>query len=172
MVSHGGPTGVASPSLGPKLQYWTQRGFAVVDVNYGGSSGYGRAYRERLDDAWGIVDVDDVVNAARFLVARGDVDPERLAIRGASAGGYTTLAALAFRDTFKAGASHYGIGDLESLARDTHKFESRFSTAGRPYPPCRPVPSAAANFVDGFRAPDPFQARGRPCRPASASLTP
>jgi dipeptidyl aminopeptidase/acylaminoacyl peptidase len=135
VVSHGGPTGTTSAALGPKLQYWTQRGFAVVDVNYGGSSGYGRAYRERLDGAWGIVDVDDVVNAARFLVARGDVDPKRLAIRGASAGGYTTLAALAFRDVFQAGASHYGISDLETLARDTHKFESRYldSLVG-PYP--------------------------------------
>ncbi|MCE9660705.1 MAG: prolyl oligopeptidase family serine peptidase [Burkholderiales bacterium] len=135
VISHGGPTGATSASLGPRLQYWTQRGFAVVDVNYGGSSGYGRAYRERLDGRWGVVDVDDVVNAARFLVARGDVDPERLAIRGASAGGFTTLAALAFRDVFHAGASHYGIGDLEALARDTHKFESRYldSLVG-PYP--------------------------------------
>jgi dipeptidyl aminopeptidase/acylaminoacyl peptidase len=135
VVSHGGPTGATNAALDPKLQYWTQRGFAVVDVNYGGSSGYGRAYRERLDGAWGVVDVDDIANAARFLVARGDVDPKRLAIRGASAGGYTTLAALAFRDVFQAGASHYGISDLETLARDTHKFESRYldSLVG-PYP--------------------------------------
>ena len=135
VVSHGGPTGATNPALNPRLQYWTQRGFAVVDVNYGGSSGYGRAYRERLDGRWGIVDVDDVVSAARFLVARGDVDPRRLAIRGASAGGYTTLAALTFRDAFHAGASHYGISDLETLARDTHKFESRYldSLVG-PYP--------------------------------------
>ncbi|MEP7303068.1 MAG: prolyl oligopeptidase family serine peptidase [Caldimonas sp.] len=135
VISHGGPTGVAGASLGPRLQYWTQRGFAVVDVNYGGSSGYGRAYRERLDGAWGIVDVDDVVHGARFLVARGDVDPQRLAIRGASAGGFTTLAALAFRSVFHAGASHYGVSDLEALARDTHKFESRYldSLVG-PYP--------------------------------------
>ena len=135
VISHGGPTGVNNPSLGPRLQYWTQRGFAVVDVNYGGSSGYGRAYRERLDGRWGIVDVDDVVNAARYLVGRGDVDPGRLAIRGGSAGGFTTLAALAFRNTFHAGASHYGVSDLEALARDTHKFESRYldSLVG-PYP--------------------------------------
>jgi len=135
VISHGGPTGVSNPSLGPRLQYWTQRGFAVVDVNYGGSSGYGRAYRERLDGQWGVVDVDDVVNAARFLVGRGDVDPDRLAIRGASAGGFTTLAALAFRDAFHAGASHYGVSDLEALARDTHKFEARYldSLVG-PYP--------------------------------------
>jgi len=151
VVSHGGPTGVDNPALGPRLQYWTQRGFAVVDVNYGGSSGYGRAYRERLDGRWGVVDVDDVVNAARFLVARGDVDPERLAIRGASAGGYTTLAALAFRDIFRAGASHYGISDLETLARDTHKFESRYldSLVG-PYPARADLYRARspANFVD------------------------
>ncbi len=135
VISHGGPTGASNAALNPRLQYWTQRGFAVVDVNYGGSSGYGRAYRERLDGAWGIVDVDDVVHAARYLVARGDVDPGRLAIRGASAGGFTTLAALAFRDTFHAGASHYGVSDLEALARDTHKFESRYldSLVG-PYP--------------------------------------
>ena len=151
VISHGGPTGFNSPALGPRLQYWTQRGFAVVDVNYGGSSGYGRAYRERLDGRWGIVDVDDVVNAARFLVARGDVDPDRLAIRGGSAGGYTTLAALAFRDTFRAGASHYGISDLESLARDTHKFESRYldSLVG-PYPERADLyrERSPANFVD------------------------
>ena len=151
VISHGGPTGVSNPALGPRLQYWTQRGFAVVDVNYGGSSGYGRAYRERLDGRWGVVDVDDVVNAARFLVARGDVDPERLAIRGASAGGYTTLAALAFRDTFRAGASHYGISDLETLARDTHKFESRYldSLVG-PYPARADLyrERSPANFVD------------------------
>jgi dipeptidyl aminopeptidase/acylaminoacyl peptidase len=95
-------------------------------VNYGGSSGYGRAYRERLNGQWGVVDVDDAINAARFLVERGDADAERVVIRGASAGGYTTLSALTFRSFFKAGASHYGIGDLEALVRDTHKFESRY----------------------------------------------
>ncbi|MEO8523709.1 MAG: prolyl oligopeptidase family serine peptidase [Caldimonas sp.] len=135
VISHGGPTGATNAALRPSLQYWTQRGFAIVDVNYGGSSGYGRAYRERLDGTWGIVDVDDVVNAARFLVARGDVDPDRLAIRGGSAGGFTTLAALTFRKVFHAGASHFGVSDLEALARDTHKFESRYldSLIG-PYP--------------------------------------
>ena len=104
-------------------------------MNYGGSTGYGRAYRERLNGQWGVVDVDDAVNAARYLVGRGDVDAGRLAIRGGSAGGYTTLCALTFRKYFKAGASHYGIGDLEALARDTHKFESRYldSIIG-PYP--------------------------------------
>ncbi len=127
VVSHGGPTGMTERGLRPAIQYFTQRGFAVVDVNYGGSTGYGRAYRDRLDGAWGVVDVADVVAAARHLVATGRVDGARLCIRGASAGGYTTLAALAFRPgVFKAGASHYGIGDLAALARDTHKFESRY----------------------------------------------
>jgi dipeptidyl aminopeptidase/acylaminoacyl peptidase len=126
VLSHGGPTGAASAALGLGIQYWTSRGFAVVDVNYGGSTGYGRAYRQRLDGRWGIVDVDDCVNAARYLVQRDLVDGQRLAIRGGSAGGYTTLAALTFRDVFKAGASHYGICDLEALAKDTHKFESRY----------------------------------------------
>jgi dipeptidyl aminopeptidase/acylaminoacyl peptidase len=126
VLSHGGPTGAASTALSLGIQYWTSRGFAVVDVNYGGSTGYGRRYRQRLDGRWGIVDVDDCVNAARHLVQRGLVDGQRLAIRGGSAGGYTALAALTFRDVFKAGASHYGICDLEALAKDTHKFESRY----------------------------------------------
>ncbi len=124
--SHGGPTAAASTALSLAIQYWTSRGFAVVDVNYGGSTGYGRAYRERLNSQWGVVDVDDCVSAARYLADTGEVDPERLAIRGSSAGGYTTLAALTFRDVFKAGASLYGISDLETLTADTHKFESRY----------------------------------------------
>ena len=124
--SHGGPTGATGDAFTLAIQYWTSRGFAVVDVNYGGSTGFGRAYRERLHGRWGIVDVDDCVGAARFLADSGRVDPDRLIIRGGSAGGYTTLAALAFRDTFRAGASLYGIGDLMALARDTHKFESRY----------------------------------------------
>ncbi len=126
VLSHGGPTGAASAILDLDIQFWTSRGFAVVDVNYGGSTGYGRAFRERLAGNWGIVDVDDCVGAALYLAGRGDVDPGRLAIRGGSAGGYTTLSALAFRDVFKAGASHYGVSDLETLATDTHKFESRY----------------------------------------------
>ncbi len=126
VVSHGGPTGATDAGFRLALQYWTSRGFAIVDVNYGGSSGYGRAYRERLAGAWGVVDVDDAVNAARFLIARGDVDAQRVVIRGSSAGGYTALCALTFRNFFKAGASLYGIGDLEALVRDTHKFESRY----------------------------------------------
>jgi len=126
VLSHGGPTSSTSPSLKYSIQYWTSRGIAVLDVNYRGSSGYGRAYRERLNGRWGIVDVDDCVNGARYLVAQGEVDGHRLAIRGGSAGGYTTLCALTFRDVFKAGASHYGVSDLEALAKDTHKFESRY----------------------------------------------
>ena len=124
--SHGGPTAAASVDLNLRIQYWTSRGFGYLDVNYGGSIGYGRQYRQRLDGKWGIVDVDDCVNAAKYLVVRGEVDGERLVITGSSAGGYTTLAALTFRNTFKAGASYYGISDLEILARDTHKFESRY----------------------------------------------
>ena len=108
------------------IQYWTSRGFAVVDVNYGGSTGYGREYRERLNGTWGVVDMQDCVNAARFLAARGDVDPKRMAIRGGSAGGYTTLCALVFTDVFSAGASYFGVADLKALAEDTHKFESRY----------------------------------------------
>lgn len=124
--SHGGPTAAANASLSLRVQYWTSRGFAYVDVNYGGSTGFGREYRQRLDKNWGIVDVADCVNVAKYLVQEGKVDGKRLAISGGSAGGYTTLAALTFYDLFKAGASYYGIGDLEALAKDTHKFESRY----------------------------------------------
>lgn len=123
---HGGPTSAATATLSLGIQYWTSRGFAVVDVNYGGSTGYGRAYRERLNGNWGIVDVDDCANAARFLVERGDADGKRLIITGGSAGGYTTLAALTFRNVFSAGASHFGVSDTEVLAKETHKFESRY----------------------------------------------
>ncbi len=132
---HGGPTAAASSALDLPTQYWTSRGFAVLDVNYGGSTGFGRQYRERLDSNWGIVDVDDCINGARYLTERGSVDGARCVITGGSAGGYTVLAALTFRDFFKGGASHYGVGDLAALARDTHKFESRYldSLVG-PYP--------------------------------------
>ncbi len=125
--THGGPTSATSGALDPRIQFWTSRGFAVADVNYGGSSGYGRAYRELLRGAWGIVDVEDCVAVAQALAADGLVDAERLAISGGSAGGYTTLCALTFHSVFAAGASHYGIGDLEALVRDTHKFESRYT---------------------------------------------
>jgi dipeptidyl aminopeptidase/acylaminoacyl peptidase len=126
VISHGGPTSETSSSFSLSLQFWTSRGFAVADVNYGGSTGYGREYRQRLDGNWGIVDVDDCTNCARYLVERGEADGQRTAVRGGSAGGYTTLASLAFRDVFKAGASYYGVSDLEALETDTHKFESRY----------------------------------------------
>jgi len=133
--SHGGPTAAASTALSLSVQYWTSRGFAVLDVNYGGSTGYGRQYRERLNKKWGIVDVDDCVNGARYLADRGEVDGDRLIITGGSAGGYTTLCALTFRKAFKAGASHFGISNTESMARDTHKYESQYLTGLLgPYP--------------------------------------
>lgn len=124
--SHGGPTAATTASYNLRIQYWTSRGFAFVDVNYGGSTGYGREYRQRLNKNWGIVDVEDCINVAKYLVKQGEVDENKLAISGGSAGGYTTLAALTFYDTFKAGASYYGISDLEALVKDTHKFESRY----------------------------------------------
>ncbi len=126
VIGHGGPTGATTTTLRPAIQFWTSRGFAVCDVDYRGSTGYGRAYREALYGEWGVADVEDCARAARHLVAEGLADPDRLAIRGSSAGGYTTLAALAFHDVFAAGASYYGISDLEALAEDTHKFESRY----------------------------------------------
>lgn len=124
--SHGGPTAATSSVLSLTIQYWTSRGFAVLDVNYGGSTGYGRAYRERLNNSWGIVDIDDCVNGAKYLVSQNKADVQRLAIDGGSAGGYTTLCVLTFRDYFQAGASYYGVSDLNALAQDTHKFESRY----------------------------------------------
>ena len=156
VMSHGGPTSSSSASLKYSIQYWTSRGIAALDVNYGGSSGYGRAYRERLNGAWGIVDVDDCVNGARYLAERGEVDGKRMAIRGGSAGGYTTLCALTFRDTFKAGASHYGISDLEALAKDTHKFESRYlDRLIGPYPERRDlyVERSPIHFTDKLNCP-------------------
>jgi dipeptidyl aminopeptidase/acylaminoacyl peptidase len=135
VISHGGPTSATTSALRLAIQYWTSRGFAIVDVNYGGSTGYGRAYRERLKSQWGIVDVEDCINAARYLEKRGDVDGKRMAIRGGSAGGYTTLCALVFHNVFAAGASYYGVADLEALAKDTHKFESRYEDGlVGPYP--------------------------------------
>ena len=135
VLTHGGPTGATEAVLDPEIQFWTSRGFAVLDVNYSGSTGFGREYRDRLKGQWGIIDVEDAVAGAQAMVAAGKADPDRLAIRGGSAGGYTTLAALTFHQTFKAGASYYGISDIEVLARDTHKFESRYmdSLIG-PYP--------------------------------------
>jgi len=154
--SHGGPTASATTALALSIQYWTSRGFAILDVNYGGSSGYGRQYRERLNKKWGVVDVDDCVNGARYLVARGEVDPDRLIITGGSAGGYTTLCALTFRDVFKAGASHFGVSDAEALAKDTHKFESRYldGLLG-PYPEKRDVyrERSPINFTERLSCP-------------------
>jgi dipeptidyl aminopeptidase/acylaminoacyl peptidase len=127
VMIHGGPTSAATTSLRLAVQFWTSRGFAVLDVNYGGSTGFGRAYRELLSGQWGIVDVEDCVAGARHLAQAGLVDGQRMAIRGGSAGGFTTLSALAFHDVFKAGASYYGVADLRALDEDTHKFESRYN---------------------------------------------
>ena len=152
VISHGGPTTATTARFDVAIQYWTTRGFAVADVNYGGSSGYGRPYRERLNGQWGIVDVEDAVNAARHLVAQGKADPQRLIIRGGSAGGYTALAALVFHPgVFKAAASYYGISDIEVLAHDTHKFESRYlDTLIGPYPEASELYRARSpiHFVD------------------------
>lgn len=135
VLGHGGPTSMTAPALNAALAYWLSRGFAVADVNYAGSTGFGRAYQDLLAGEWGVVDVADCCAAALYLVHAGRVDPERLVIRGRSAGGYTTLCALTFHDVFKAGASHFGIGDLAALARDTHKFESRYTDwLVAPYP--------------------------------------
>jgi dipeptidyl aminopeptidase/acylaminoacyl peptidase len=154
---HGGPTSAASPVFSTAVQYWTSRGFAVVDVNYGGSTGYGRAFREELAGQWGIVDVADCLAAARHLARTGRVDGERLTIRGGSAGGFTTLAALVRADTpFAAGADLFGVADLEALARDTHKFESRYldGLVG-PYPAARDVyvERSPIHHVDRFSRP-------------------
>jgi dipeptidyl aminopeptidase/acylaminoacyl peptidase len=156
VMSHGGPTGASSCALRWNTQYWTSRGFAVLDVNYGGSSGYGRDYRRRLDGQWGVVDVDDCVNGALYLVKRGLADGKRLAIRGGSAGGYTTLCALAFRTVFKAGASHFGLSDLEPFIKETHKFESRYlDRLIGPYPERRDLYLARSpiRFTDRLSCP-------------------
>ena len=156
VMAHGGPTAAARRQLQLGVIFWTSRGIAVVDVDYRGSTGYGRRYRRALDGAWGVVDVEDCVAAARFLADRGDVDPQRLMIRGGSAGGFTVLAALALHDTFAAGASRYGIADLEALAADTHKFESRYlDRLVGPYPEARDVYLARSpiHHIDGFDAP-------------------
>jgi dipeptidyl aminopeptidase/acylaminoacyl peptidase len=153
---HDGPTGAVSTELDLGIQFWTSRGFAVVAVNYGGSTGYGRAYRQRLEGQWGVVDVDDCVSVARFLSERGEVDGNRLAIRGWSASGYTTLCALTFRKAFKAGVSYFGISDLEALAQETHKFESRYldSLIG-PYPERRALyrERSPIHFTDRLSCP-------------------
>jgi dipeptidyl aminopeptidase/acylaminoacyl peptidase len=155
-ICHGGPTGATHSSLNLKIQYWTNRGFAVVDINYRGSTGFGRHYRQGLVGAWGLADVEDTQYAIRYLASLGQIDPERCIIRGGSAGGYTVLSALTFTDTFKAGASLYGIGDLETLAKDTHKFESRYldSLIG-PYPERKDIyiERSPINHIEGLNCP-------------------
>ncbi|MBA2313672.1 MAG: S9 family peptidase [Actinobacteria bacterium] len=153
---HGGPTAHAGSGLDLDVQFWTSRGFAVVDVNYGGSTGYGRAYRERLNGQWGVVDTQDCVNAANYLAESGEVDPNRLAIRGGSAGGYTTLCALTFHDLFGAGANYFGVADAETMTTETHKFESRYlETLIGPYPAQRELfrQRSPVHFADQISAP-------------------
>jgi dipeptidyl aminopeptidase/acylaminoacyl peptidase len=154
--SHGGPTSYSAPGFDLKKLFWTSRGIGVLDVNYGGSTGYGRAYRERLKANWGVVDVRDCAQAPLELARRGLADPKRLAIEGGSAGGFTTLACLAFTDTFAAGISRYGIGDLETLATDTHKFEARYLDGLiAPYPEGRATYLARSPLchLDGLACP-------------------
>jgi len=156
VTSHGGPTSSAGAGLRLTIQYFTSRGLAVVDVDYRGSSGYGKAYRQALDGQWGVYDMDDCVAAAAYLVAQGLVDGERLAIKGGSASGYTTLCALTFRDEFRAGVSYFGIGDLETFARDTHKFESHYlDRLVGPYPAARDVyvRRSPIHFLDQLSCP-------------------
>ena len=153
---HGGPTSSTSSTLRLETQYWTSRGVAVLDVNYGGSTGYGREYRQRLNGEWGVVDVDDCVNGAKYLVGRGEADGARCAITGGSAGGYTVLNALTFRDTFRAGASHYGVSDLTVFVGDTHKFESRYlERLIGPYPERADLyyERSSINFTDRLSCP-------------------
>jgi len=156
VMGHGGPTSMAVDAYRPGVQYWTSRGIAVLDVNYGGSSGFGRAYRQRLDGQWGVVDVLDCIHGARFLVQHGKVDGRRLIIRGGSAGGYTALCALAFHDSFACGASLYGIGDLQTLAEDTHKFEARYlDRLVGPWPEARDtyIARSPIHHLDGLKCP-------------------
>ena len=156
VLMHGGPTGSTSPAFSAAKQFWTSRGFAVVDVNYRGSTGYGRAFRQALNGQWGIVDLEDAVAATEYLVQQGKADPDRLLIRGGSAGGFTTLSALAFTDVFAAGANYFGVSDLKALAEHTHKFESRYldSMVG-PYPEAAATYAARSpiNSLDGFNSP-------------------
>jgi dipeptidyl aminopeptidase/acylaminoacyl peptidase len=174
VMSHGGPTSQARSAFQLKMQYWTSRGFAVLDVDYGGSTGYGRAYRNLLNNSWGIVDVEDCVNGALFLVKKGLADPDKLVIRGGSAGGYTTLAALAFKHTFKAGASYYGVADITALAHDTHKFEQRYmeQLIGK-YPEEKKLWEARSpiNSVDKIKCPlILFQGENDPIVPMNQSV--
>jgi dipeptidyl aminopeptidase/acylaminoacyl peptidase len=154
--SHGGPTSAATCALSLSLQYWTSRGFAVLDVNYRGSTGYGRKYRDRLYGQWGVIDVEDCIAGATYLASRGEVDGRKLLIAGGSSGGYTTLCALTFHDVFAAGASYYGIGDVAALATDTHKFELHYMDwLVEPYRPGSALyhDRSPMNFVDRLAAP-------------------
>jgi dipeptidyl aminopeptidase/acylaminoacyl peptidase len=151
VLSHGGPTAQTEPSLDLDVQFWTSRGIAVVDVNYGGSTGYGREYRELLRGQWGVVDLQDCTEAALHLAREGAADAERLAIAGGSAGGYTTLCALVFTDEFAVGASYYGVADIAALSSDTHKFESRYEYAL--VPPEKAYERSPIHFVDRISAP-------------------
>lgn len=175
VLSHGGPTAHVMGVFNPGILFWTSRGFAVLDVNYGGSTGYGRAYRDRLKGQWGVVDLDDCVNGARYLASQGLVDGNRLTITGGSAGGYTTLCALTFRDAFKAGASHFGVSDLGALARDTHKFESRYlDQMVGPYPARQDLYEARSPIfhVDQMHTPAIFfQGLEDPVVPPSQAVT-
>tara|TARA_R110000751_G_C13775172_1_gene480539 strand:- start:235 stop:2226 length:1992 start_codon:yes stop_codon:yes gene_type:complete len=153
---HGGPVGATDSSLNPGIQFWTSRGFAVFDVNHRGSTGYGRAFRKKLYPNWGVVDVEDASNGVKWLASEGLIDADKVAIRGGSAGGYTTLAALAFQNVFKAGTSYYGISDLGVLAGDTHKFESRYlDQLIGPYPEMKSVyeQRSPINSVQNITAP-------------------
>lgn len=174
IMIHGGPTSQTKGAFQLRQQFWTTRGFALLDVNYGGSTGYGRTYRRLLDRNWGIVDVEDCENGALFLARQGLVDPEKIVIRGGSAGGYTTLAGLAFRDTFKAGASHYGVADITALAHDTHKFEQRYmeQLVGK-YPEEEAIWKARSpiNSVDKIKSPlILFQGANDPIVPPNQSI--
>ena len=156
VTSHGGPTSEAFTGLSLSVQLLTSRGLAVLDVDYGGSTGYGKAYRKRLEGTWGVTDVDDCVAGAREMARRGEADGARLAIEGGSASGFTTLAALAFRDVFRAGVSYFGIGNLEAFAAETHKFESRYlDRLIGPYPAARDVYHARSPIfhAEGFSCP-------------------
>jgi dipeptidyl aminopeptidase/acylaminoacyl peptidase len=157
VMSHGGPTGNTSALFSIEMQFWTSRGFAVVDVNYGGSTGYGRTYRERLNGEWGVVDLQDCVKAARYLVSQGEADPNRLLITGGSAGGYTTICALTFTDAFAAGTTYFGIADLEQFGGgETHKFELKYEhTLVGPYPERADLYRARSpiHFVDQISTP-------------------
>jgi dipeptidyl aminopeptidase/acylaminoacyl peptidase len=156
VICHGGPTGATQAQLSLSVQYWTSRGLGVVDVNYGGSTGYGREYRQRLNGNWGIVDVMDCINAARFLIDQGKADRKRVAIRGGSAGGYTTLRALTWKNFFAAGANYFGLAELEVFVHDTHKFEARYlDTLIGPYPACQTTyyERSPVNFVDNLNVP-------------------